>query len=178
MSCFFPCLRLVYLYAAFACLHDSSNHGARCLAHRFGFRFIFLVLLYTTPAVFASDMRNSSILSVYRSLFSLYYCVMWSNAATNVSVEVCAFQSIALFLYSATHSPLIHWCYVIFYDYYSVCSSGGVECGDGEGWCMEVGGWTECWRSVVGWGVGGGVSGWLCIEVIGRYVNMRLWSDS
>ena len=68
----------------------------------------FLVLLYTTPAVFASDMRNSSILSVYRSLFSLYYCVMWSNAATNASVEVCAFQSIALFLYSATHSPLIH----------------------------------------------------------------------
>lgn len=43
---------------------------------------------------------------------------------------------------------------------------------------MEGGGWAECWMSAVGCGVGGGVSGWLWIEVMGRYVYMRLWSDS
>ena len=43
---------------------------------------------------------------------------------------------------------------------------------------MEGGCWAECWMSVVGCEVGGGVSGWLCIEVMNRYVYMRLWSDS
>jgi hypothetical protein len=94
--CFFPYLRFSLLYYAFAHLHDSSNHGARCLAHLFGFRFYLFLLLLSTPAIFASAMRKSSIFVVRRSLLSLYFCVISSNASANLSVDVCAFQISAL----------------------------------------------------------------------------------
>jgi hypothetical protein len=58
---FFPCLRFAYLYWALACRHDSSNHGAMCLAQRFGFWLSRYVWVLSTPAVFASAMRNSSV---------------------------------------------------------------------------------------------------------------------
>jgi hypothetical protein len=108
---FFPYLRFVYLYEAFAHLHDSSNHGARCFAHLFGLILMFCLFLWllTTPAVFASFIRNYSIFSVRRSFSSSYFYDIWLKAAANVSVDVCAFQIFALLLYSATQSPCIQW---------------------------------------------------------------------
>ena len=90
-------------------LHVSSNHGVRCLAHRFGFRFwcACFIWLFITPAVYASAIRNSSTLVVRSSLSSLYALVILLNAAANASVDVCAFQIFALWLCSATQFPLI-----------------------------------------------------------------------
>ena len=67
-ACFFPCCRLLCLYWYLACLHDSSNHGARCFDHLFGFFCCLVVVLFTTPASFASAIRKSSSLLVRRSL--------------------------------------------------------------------------------------------------------------
>jgi hypothetical protein len=55
-----------------------------------------LVLVWITPAVFASVKRNSSIFCVRMSLLSLYFWDIQSNAFANAFVEVCAFQDIAL----------------------------------------------------------------------------------
>ena len=97
--CPLPCLCLHFLYSYFACLQVSSNHGARCFAHRFGFLCVFSFMLFITPAVFASSIRNYSIFSVRMLLSSSYYFVISSNAVANLVVEVCAFQLFALFMY-------------------------------------------------------------------------------
>jgi hypothetical protein len=90
-------------------LHVSSNHGARCFAHRLGFRFWCdrFLWLFITPAAYASAIRNASTFVVRSSLSSLYALVMLLNAAANASVDVCAFQIFALWLCSATQFPLI-----------------------------------------------------------------------
>jgi hypothetical protein len=67
-ACYFPWSRLLCLYRNLAFLHDSSNHGARCLDHLFGFLCSRSVVLFTTPAFFASVIKKSSSLYVRRSL--------------------------------------------------------------------------------------------------------------
>ncbi len=95
-GCFLPFSLFFYLYSRFACLHDASNHGARCFDHLLGLFYLRSELLFTTPASCASDIKKASILLVRRSLLCLYFSVMSSNAAANVSVDVCAFHMFAL----------------------------------------------------------------------------------
>jgi hypothetical protein len=98
-ACFFPYFLFFYLYVYFAYLHDSSNHGARCFDHLFGFFYYLFVLLLITPAIFASSIRNSSTLLVRMSLSYSYYYTTVLNLAAKVVDEVCAFQIFALSMY-------------------------------------------------------------------------------
>jgi hypothetical protein len=107
-ACCLPLLRTACLYLARASLHCALNHGARCLAHLFGFREVRLVMTVTTPAATASSSKNSSIFAVRRSLSSMCSCTMRWNASVNFCVEVCCFHFFALVLYSSRHSPSIH----------------------------------------------------------------------
>ena len=166
---FLPCLLFVFLYVALASLQDSSNHGARCFAHLFGFMLILRVLLLITPIFFASRIRNSSILLVRRSLSCLNVSDIVLNCFANMAVDVCAFQSFALLLYSATQSPYIHWWSSWLFISSSVVSAGGVELfGGGDGVWMAVGGGMGRWVAWGGWEVGDGGGGGVVAEVIGR----------
>jgi hypothetical protein len=53
-------------------LHVSSNQGASCFAHLLGFRLMVdrVVCVFTTPAFFASAIRNASTFVVRSSLSS------------------------------------------------------------------------------------------------------------
>ena len=86
-----------------------------------------------------------------------------------MAVDVCAFQSFALLLYSATQSPYIHWWSSWLFISSSVVSAGGVELfGGGDGVWMAVGGGMGRWVAWGGWEVGDGGGGGVVAEVIGR----------
>lgn len=107
-SCFFPCVFLVCLYVRFASLHALSYHGARCLFHLFGLLWLRFDVLLTTPATFASSIRNASIFWVRSSLLWAYVLMIWLNAVANWVVDECDFHLLALVMYSETHDPSIH----------------------------------------------------------------------
>jgi hypothetical protein len=67
-ACLFPSLRFVCLYYLFFCLQSSLNQGARCLDQRFGFFWVRSLVLFITPANYASAIKNSSTLLVRSSL--------------------------------------------------------------------------------------------------------------
>ena len=67
--CFFPNLRFFCLYKYFISLHSSSYQGAKCFYHLFGFFWLLAVVVFTTPAYFASVIKKSSIFCVRSSLF-------------------------------------------------------------------------------------------------------------
>jgi hypothetical protein len=117
---FFPYYRFVYLYVCLAARHVSSNHGAKCLAHRLGLRWILCSRLLTTPACIASSIRKVSIRSVRRSLLSLNYSVILLNSVANFPSFVCAFHFSMLCIYSFVSSLPIHSKYT--------CFATGVEC--------------------------------------------------
>jgi hypothetical protein len=105
---FFPYYRFVYLYVYLAALHVSSNHGARCLAHRLGLRWILFSCILTTPACIASSIKNVSIRSVRRSLLSLNYSVILLKSVANVPSLVCFLHFSMLCIYSFVSSLPIH----------------------------------------------------------------------
>jgi hypothetical protein len=176
---FLPCLLFVFLYVALASLQDSSNHGARCLAHLFGLMLILRVLLWITPIFLASRMRNSSILLVRRSLSCLNVSEIVLNYFANIVVDVCACQICALLLYSATQSPWIHWWSSCIFSLISVLSSGGVESwGGGDGVGVAVGVWEGSWYDLERGELGVGGVGGVVAVVIGRYVCIKSWSES
>ena len=107
-ECRLPFLRLICLYLYLASLHDVSNHGASCLAQRFGFFCIFETNVFTTPASSASRIRNSSILVVLSSLLCTYCSVIASNAYVKVGVLLCIFHLVMLSTYSLVLSFPIH----------------------------------------------------------------------
>ena len=75
-ACIFPCLLFLILYSFLSSLQDSSNHGARCFDHLFGFFCYLSLLLFITPATFASAMMNCSILLARMSFSFLYSSVI------------------------------------------------------------------------------------------------------
>jgi hypothetical protein len=105
---FFPYDRLVYLYVCLAVLHVSPNHGAKCLAHRLGLRWILCSRILTTPACIASSIKNVSNRSVRSSLLSLYYIVILLNSIANFPSLVCALHFSMLCIYSLVSSRPIH----------------------------------------------------------------------
>ena len=86
---FFPYGRLARWNARFAFLHYILYHGARCLFHLFGLAAVLrLVFTSTTPALVASDSKNSSILAAQRSLDIWQVFETSVNASTNAGVVV------------------------------------------------------------------------------------------
>ncbi len=106
-ACFFPCWRFCALYVLRASLHNVLNQGARCLAQRFGFLYCLVYIALTTPPAMASSIRNSSTRYVRVSLSSWNWSEIVLNFAANWAVEVCAFQVLALRIYSVVSSPPI-----------------------------------------------------------------------
>ena len=103
-----PLFLTASLYRARASLHFPVNQGARCFAQRLGFVGGRVEVTWSTPAVVASAIRNSSTL-VERSLLSSAYVVMISvNAAAKSYVDMWAFHLCAHALYSFRNSPSIH----------------------------------------------------------------------
>jgi hypothetical protein len=108
LTSLFPYVLFCILYARFASLQASLNHGARCLAQRFGFLDCLITVALTTPASMASSTKNYSTIYVRNSLFSLCACVISSNLFANYCVDVCSFHFFTLFMYSTVSSPPIH----------------------------------------------------------------------
>jgi hypothetical protein len=140
-----------------------------CFSHLLGFFYFLFFVLFITPAILPSAIKNSSILVVLSSFSSLYYSVIVLNLAANVSVDVCASHFFALLMYSATHSPSIQWCISVWSSASSNSSSGGVEL------CVEDGILAVVCCAGLGCGVVGIVVGvdvwwWVLSAVKGKWV--------
>jgi hypothetical protein len=159
----FPCVLAVALYVFLAFLQVSLNHGARCLAHLFGFLWLRGWISVTTPAFVASASINNSIAAARASLSFSNWAAVSLNVLENSAVDVCDFHLAALVLYSFRYSPGIQR-----YEFsFSLCVFllAGGEAGVMQS-CWETLSWWCGWRRVV---VG-------LLAVSGRWVNRRSWS--
>ena len=148
---FFPCVRFNCLYFYLVSLHYSSNHGARCLVHLFGFFWSLSLIVFITPACCASLIINSSTLLVLISLSWLYYTMILLNSALNLSWLLCSFHLYILSMYNFVSSFPIH-------SYLSVCFTGGPGFTVGSGVSAFVEGMLGMFLDGIVEGGGGSVS--------------------
>lgn len=107
--CFLPLIYLHLLYDRFASLQMSLYHGARCLAHRFGFAATCFVCLLATPIFSAWSIKNCSMYADRVSLSPWCCFITSSKASPNSFDAVYSFHLVALSMYfspspAPTHS--------------------------------------------------------------------------
>lgn len=184
----FPCARDVALNAALVVLHCSLNHGAKCLAHLFGFLCMRDGTTVMTPASIAWVRRNYSMASARSSLLASNLAAVAMNASVNAWDDVWVFHFAALAPYSCRHSPGIQR-----YAFVSTLPRCVFTGGDVSAPLAARVGWPAVPSEAVTTGMGaklgsrpcrcarvrrcgGGEGGMGARDVSGRWVNMRSWS--